>query len=127
MGIFGKRRAAVQGRQQHPDPGTEIRLRSIAAIDALRASALRQVAFWEHDITDAQEDLARATGRIADGWEDVKVKQVQQAVTGRIARAEEGIRRQHAVILGLNEALDKAVAESGLTDADLSYLNLEDQ
>src|ERR1700742_80041 len=91
-----------EARQQHPDPGTELKLRNIAAIDSLRASALRRVASCERDITDAQEDLARATGRVAAGWEDVKIGQVEKAVASRIARAEESIRQQHAVILGLN-------------------------
>jgi len=117
-----KRSAA---RQQHPDPVTELKLRNIAAIDSLRASALRQVASCERDITDAQEDLARATGRVAAGWEEVRISQVEKAVVSRIARAEESIRRQHAVILGLNEHMERAITDSGLTETDLSYLNLE--
>jgi predicted nucleic acid-binding Zn-ribbon protein len=102
-----------------------MKLRNIAAIDALRGTAMRQIASYQADLTDAQEDLARATGALVEGnEEELDIDVVQKVVTGRIASAEEGIRRQRDEIIGLNERLDKAISDAGLTDADLSYLNL---
>lgn len=114
------------GRQQHPDPATELKLRNIAAIDGLRATAMNQIASYQADLTDAQEDLARATGTLVAGNdEEIDIEVIEKTVSARIARAEAGIARQREVITGLNDRLDQAISAAGLTDADLSYLNLE--
>lgn len=125
MRIFGKKQP--RGRSQHPDPAVELKLRNIAAIDSLRAAALHQIASCQAEIASAQEDLAEAIDRKTKGWSGISLDGLQKVTADRVARAEEAITRQYEVIFSLGERLGKAVSESGLTDADLSYLNLEDQ
>jgi hypothetical protein len=111
---------------QHPDPATELKLRNIAAIDGLRRTSMLQVGSYQADLTDAQEDLGRATGELVAGNDaGIDPDVVEKLAVARIARAEEGIRQQRETILGLNDRLEKAITDAGLTDADLSYLNLD--
>lgn len=116
--IFSRKPKA---RPQHPDPAIELKLRSIAAIDGLRAAALRQVAVYQDDLANTQTQMGRAPS--VHGPENAIY--MEKMFSGRIARAEEGIRQQQEIILGLGDRLDKAITDSGLTDSDLSYLNLE--
>lgn len=85
---------------------------------------MRQIDSYQADMTDAQEDLARATGALVAGEEVPGLSEVLTMVTGRISRAEEGIRQQREVIVGLNGQVEKAIADAGLSDSDLAYLNL---
>jgi hypothetical protein len=118
-------RETPASREQHPDPVKELKLRAVAAIDGLRVAAYRQVSLYQDDLQDAQQDLARLTGRLVSGAYEGSPDKTVKVATERISRAEEGVRREHDLILSLSDRIEKAVADSGLTESDLAYLNLE--
>lgn len=107
----------------HPDPVTELKLRNIAAIDSLRAQAMRQTVLYRNEIAKAQDQARSAAERHGVR----QAERLEPIIGSRIKRAEDGIRQQQELIIGLNEKLEKAIADSGLSDSDLAYLNLEDQ
>lgn len=120
MRLSARKRAPAPA--PHPDPVKELKLRSIAAIDGLRRQAARQTGIYLDEIvrtSSARRDAPYYFGTSG-------VMEMEPVFASRIARAEEGVRTQQELIISLSERLEKAVAESGLSDSDLAYLSLEE-
>ena len=111
----------------HPDPVVELKLQHIRDMVKLRASCHGLIAKYTEEIGDAQEALADAQSRHSTSSFPISQGQLNNAervTENRIRRAEEGIREQRAVLLGLGSQIQEAIGAAGLSEFDIAYLNL---
>lgn len=125
MAVFGRKKSQKQ-HVSHPDPAVEIKLRGIAAIDHLRYVAFQRIKQYQHDIDTAQDDITRALRHLAGSYiTSYDLNQINRMSNQRIKNADDGIKAQHTLVIDLNAQIEKAIADAGLTDSDLAYLDLQ--